>query len=449
VSQTVGTINKVYVKHSISGSCTAVDSIGARTVAVGQHVIVLADTNTKTWTAANRPDSAFYASFASEYDQVTWPHILNNIGNPLAYDASLSSTGKITVTITPVLNNFASAAGGGSIVAFVNGCDFFPAASSGPNADLSNQTEMFYSWTPDASTGWDPVSWGQLLRATAAHETKHIVSYTDRIMNNSANFEEIWLEEGLAQASSEIWERNFNQATWLGNANFLQTVACELDLGSNAPCDISGTKPIALTGSHLPFLFEYLQTESASGSEGLGLDTPANYGAGWTISRWAIDQYANGNEGTFIKTLINEPQLTGVANLVQHTGQSAATLLVYWNLAMATFQDRAYTAADTRVNFPSFDLINIFEIGQTGLTCGGVRCGLFTDSGSPEFPIAPLPVSTATAFTKNFLSVPGTSAQYFVLTATAAGVEHLQLLSTSGQPLSASSGFRVAILRVQ
>src|ERR1019366_9536438 len=113
--------------------------------------------------------------------------------------------------------------------------------------------------------------------------------------------------------------RNFNQATWLGNATFLQTVACEYNLGSAAPCDQSGTKPSALYGSHLPFLFQYLQTESSSNGEGLGLDTPSNYGAGWAISRWATDQYANGSEATFIKSLITDPSLTGLANLSAHT----------------------------------------------------------------------------------------------------------------------------------
>ena len=189
-------MNKVYVKNGLSGSCTAVDSIGARTVAVGQHVIVLADTNTKTWPQAYRPDSAFYQTFANEYDQVTWPHLLDYIGDPLAYDASLSKAGKVTVTITPVLNNFGEGTGGASVVAFVNGCDFFPYAKTGAKADFSNQTEMFYSWTP-AATGEDVATWEKGLRGTAAHETKHIVSYADRIINNSADFEEMWLEEGF------------------------------------------------------------------------------------------------------------------------------------------------------------------------------------------------------------------------------------------------------------
>jgi hypothetical protein len=453
ISQTIGAVQKVYVKHALSGSCTAVDSIGARTVAVGQHIIVLADTNLTTWPTTLRPDTSFYQTFANEFDLVTYPHIIANIGNPIAYDTSLSHIGKITVTITPVLNNFGGGVGGGSIVAFVNGCDFFPLASSGVNADLSNQTEMFYSWIP-GSAGFTVPDWETALRATAAHETKHIVSYTDRIINNSANFEQIWLEEGLAQESAEIWERNYNAATYLGNAGFMQTVACEINLGSGAPCansntDGTGAKPYALLGSHLPFFFNYLLAESSSNSEGLGQDTPANYGAGWTIARWATDQYAGGSEATFIKSLINDPSLTGLDNLAAHTGQTVPLLLVYWNLATAIFQVPGYVAQDVRTTIPSFNFADIFNFGQTRLTCSGVRCGLFTSSGTPVFPIQPAAISATSSFTQTVNSVPGTSASYFLLSASSAGFETLQLLTPGGAQLSTSSGFRVAIVRVQ
>lgn len=447
IAQTVGTVNKVYVKRSLGGSCTAADSIGARTVAVGQHVIVLADTNTTTWPAALRPDSSFYQTFVTEYDQITFPHILAAIGDPLAFDGSLSSIGKITITITPVLNGFGSAGGSASAVAFVSGCDFFPFATTGPAADLSNQTEMFYSWIP-GTNGFDVPSWQKSLRGTAAHETKHIVSFASRILNNSPALEETWLEEGLAQESSEIWERAFSQATWKGHANFLQTVACEINLGPNAPCDLTNDKPITMVVSHLPFLFDYLQTESSSHTEGLGLDTPANYGAGWTMARWATDQFATGTEAAFVKSLISEPRLSGLANISQHTGQSVASLLVYWNLATAIFQTPAYTASDLRTTIPSFDFANIFRVGQTGLTCNGVPCGLFTDSGNPVYPIQPTPL-TAGAVSNAVTGVPGTSAAFFLLTGNTAATQQLHLVGGTGAALTAASALRVAILRVK
>ena len=56
MAQTVGTVTKLYVGNSLDGGCSAVDSIGARTVAVGQHVIVLADTNLTKWPNQYPPD---------------------------------------------------------------------------------------------------------------------------------------------------------------------------------------------------------------------------------------------------------------------------------------------------------------------------------------------------------------------------------------------------------
>ena len=449
VTQTIGAVNKVYVKQALNGLCNAVDSIGARTVAVGQHVIVLADTNRTTWPQAYRPDSSFYQTFANEYDQVTYPTLLTYIGNPLAYDAALSGAGKVTVTITPELNNLGGIAGGGVYVAFVSGCDFYPFVASGPNTLYSNQTEMVYSFVPSAS-GYSVASWEAEVRATAAHESKHVVSYTDRILLGSPGGDEIWLEEGLAQVSAEIWERNFNQATWKGNATFAQTVACEYNLAfANYLCDASNNKPWALMGSHLPFLFTYLQRESTSNSEGLAADGQANYGAGWALSRWAIDQYASsGGEGTFIQSLINTTQ-TGLNNLSTRTGQSIPLLLTYWNVATAIFQTPTHTAADVRTTIPSFNLANIFQVGQTGWACSGTPCGFFTNGPpTPVYPVAPIAFAPGT-FSRTVHAVPGTSASFFLLTGSTAGIETLYLLNGSGGALTGSSGFRVAIFRVQ
>jgi hypothetical protein len=442
VSQTVGAVNKVYVRNALKGSCGSVDSIGARTVAVGQHVIVLADTNRTTWPESQRPDSAFYRAFADEYDLITWPHIQTYIGDPLLLDASLSNVGKVTVTITPVLNNL-----GGGVVAFVNPCDFFPTSTQGTDTVFSNLTEMFYSLTP-SSNGFSVDSWKRELRATAAHETKHLVSIGGRLRNNSPALEEVWLEEGLAQQSAEIWMRHFNAATWKGSATFDQTVGCEITIPTH-PC-ANGTlpKPLSLIASHLPFLFDYLNTESHSNSEGLGKDTPANYGAGWSIARWATDVFG-GDEASFTKELIGEPRLTGLDNLGAHTAQSIPSLLVYWNLATAIYGTPSYTAADSRITLPSFNLPDIFQQGQSiRFTCGGTPCHLFTDSGEPVFPVQPINL-TAGTLSHTVTGVPGTAAAFFLLSATAAGTQSLQLASGTGGTISPSSGLRVGIIRVR
>jgi hypothetical protein len=454
VTQTIGAVNKVYVRRYGSTSCNAVDSIGARTVAVAPHVIVLADTNLTAWPQAFRPDSTWYQTFANEYDQVTYPHLLNNIGDPLAYDANLSGAGRVTVTLTPDLNNFPGLPGGFFVAAFVNPCDFAPFQATGPNQLFSNQTEMMYSMVPSAST-YSVATWEAELRATAAHESKHIVSFTDRILNNSAQFEESWLEEGLAQISAEVWERHFNQATWKGHATFVQTVACEYNLGAAAPCDQAGTLPWALMFGHLPDTWSYLLAESTMNTEGLGVDIPSKYGAGWNFARWVIDQYAPaGGEGAFIQSLINTTT-TGLNTLSSPSGQSAALLLTYWNVASAVFESPTYTSADVRTTTPSFNFADIFKVGQSGLpgydgwTCGGTPCGFFAyEPPTPVYPVAPIAFSTGT-FLKTIHAMPGTSAAFFLLSGTTAGIETLDLFNGSGGALSGSSGFRVAILRVQ
>jgi hypothetical protein len=355
-------------------------------------------------------------------------------------DEELSGDGKVTVLITPKLNTV------GNALAFVNPCDFFPKVDTGPEADqnFSNVTEIFYSLTPSAD--FDLTVWQKQLRSTAAHELKHIVAVASRIQANSPSLDEVWLEEGLAQVSSEIWERNFNDATWKGQADFLETVACELSLGPAAPCNPDGTKPYTLVISHLPFLWDYLSTVSATPLPGLGANTASSYGGGWSIARWTVDQYAL-NEANFVRALVNEPLLIGLANLSAHAGEPIPTILAYWNVAIGIAGPRPVVPADPRVTLPSFDLPDIFEVGQTALTCDGAPCGLFTDDGTPVYPVQPEPVTLA-GFSKQVSAVPGTGASFFRVTASAAGSQFLRLLSGSGGPLSPSSALRVVILRV-
>ena len=78
-----------------------------------------------------------------------------------------------------------------------------------------------------------------------------------------------------------------------------------------------------------------------------------------------------------------------------------------------------------------------------------MRCGFFTDNGLPPYPIQPLSLSTANPILNVVNNVPGTAASFYVLTAAATGVETLSLLTTTGAALSASSGLRMVILRVQ
>jgi hypothetical protein len=421
---TVGAINKIYV-NKLTGSCSGVDSIYARTVYVGQYVQVVADT--EAW--PTRPDSSFYAAFGSEFDAVTYPHLLTYIGDPLAYDQLLSGAGKVTVVFTPLVNE-------GPDAGFVNGCDLYPTYQ----VPFSNQTEMIYAWTPD-TTEFSVDFWERDLRGISSHEAKHVVSLSRHLYGGATSFEQSWLEEAIAQESEEIWMRHFDAATWRSNANFAETVGCELNAGD--PC-YGASNPYYFSDRVFYELANYLNDDSNTPSTGgFPASIDGKYGAGWEFVRWATDLFAGSSEANYIKALIDDPNYVGVVNVSQHSGLPVTNLLVNWSLATAfdssTFADSAlFHPTDSLATIPSFDFRNVFAVSGAGDDFGITKAW---------------PVNTTTltsTFSVPVAAVNGTASVYFLLPAgSSASTESLQLLATNGQPISPSSTFRVGVIRVR
>ncbi len=230
---------------------------------------------------------------------------------------------------------------------------------------------MIYLSVPSAS-GFDVGDWEGFARSTAAHESKHVVSIGDHIIGGTYEPEFVWLEEGLAQVSSEIWGRNFNLASWRSDAGFDQTIGCEPTFADPLPCETSNS-PFTFTFSHFPFLFTFLAEIDSVGLSPQGSfsgSQEGQYGAGWNFARWAIDNYATGSspaaEGAFIKSMIVNTGLHGFANVSSVTGAPVPDMLVYWSLATAvdrsTLADSAtFIPTDPRATVPSFDLRNILR----------------------------------------------------------------------------------------
>ena len=436
VNTQVGDVNAISVPVPSDSNPTI---IGARTVYAGQHVQVVADTSLTNWPAQYRPDSSWYASFGQEYDTLTYAkHLLTYIGDPLTYDATqLSGVGKVTIVLTPVLNGQGSGvSGGGTILAFVAPCDLVKNICA-----TSNETEMIYHLVPSASFSVN--FWEREIRPTMAHESKHIVSLGNHLYKGNGNLEEVWLEEGLAQISSEIWGRNYNTATWRGNAGFAETLGCEVT-GYPAACN-TPTSPYTFYGSHMAWLHQFLQGLDSI-PETLDGTTPGRYGAGWSLARWTIDLFANGSspaaEGGMVQSLINNYSYQGMANLSSIAGLSQQTILLDWSLAVALdtvslLDSSTFIAADAKNTIPSFDLRNVFSVAGNG--------GLY----GPAAPVRAAMVN-AGPISGSITGIPGSEPFYVEIVAGAtAGTQSLQLLSGSGGPISSSSGWRVAIIRIQ
>ena len=88
------------------------------------------------------------------------------------------------MVISPLLNRF-----GGGIASFVDACDFDRIR---PGRSLGNRTEIFYYWTPRSRSRMVGAGvGGRPMRATAAHETKHIVSFPNHVINNGFRVREL------------------------------------------------------------------------------------------------------------------------------------------------------------------------------------------------------------------------------------------------------------------
>ena len=425
VKTKVGDINKIYVNKLTSGSCDAVDSINARTVYVGTSVQVLADT--ARWIA--RPDPSFFAAYGSEFDAVTYPHLLAVEGDPLAYDQLLSGVGKVTIVFTPLVNN-------GGDAGFVNACDLLPRS----RVQFSNVTEMIYGWTPDTAR-LTVDFWERDFRGVTAHEAKHVVSLSHHEFDGASSFEQSWLEEGMAQQSEEIWMRHFNDAGWRSAANFQQTAGCEF-IGSET-C-YHNTNPYFFSDRVFPELELYLHANSSDPTTGgISFTSNGKYGGGWAFIRWVTDVFGGADEGNYIKALIDDPASVGMANVSKHAGLPSAQLLVYWSLASAfdssTFTDSAtFHPTDSLVTIPSFNFRNDFAVaGAAGYWGFGRQWPVNTTVLASTFN-APVP------------RVNGTAGVYFLLPAgSSASQETLQLLAADGSPILASSPFRVGVIRVR
>lgn len=427
----VGHNSRLFIRTTLAGSCGKVDTVTARTVAVTSKLIVLEDNASAT---AGTID-AFYTALANEYDAKTYPEVLQNFGDPLLIDSvvgdSLAHLHRVAALFSPVLNTTLHGVAG-----FVNPCDFLPNGfvfTSPVDTVRSNDTEIFYGFVPDnvSANGFKTAQWEPFIRSVSAHETKHVASFAAHINNPAVkSFETSWLEEATAQASAEIWSRNFLAATWKGNATYNQTVGCEL--GQSCP---GYTGPVTYSDSHLVFLYFFM--DSLTNESVLGPATVAKYGGSWMFARWTADQFAT-DEAAYFKSIIDATD-TGLVNLSARTGRPANELMLDYYLALASNNiTSGFVPTDPRLTEPSYNLRNIF-LGISQL-------------GDPNFtlayPLVPLPVSSG-SFDSPVVGLRGGGAAVFLLSTSGTGTQAISV-KENGVPISAgSSGLRFGIVRVQ
>ncbi|HEX7122468.1 MAG TPA: hypothetical protein VF178_08890, partial [Gemmatimonadaceae bacterium] len=313
-------------------------TVRARVVRVGSRSIVLEDTGSPT----ARTVDAQLNEMGREFDEVMFPLLLENFGNPLALDGLTDNNGRILMLFTPLVNSM----GQEQINGFVTSIDFGTPEATG--CPTSNNAEIFYAKAALSTSGAD--AWQRDIRSTMIHEVKHLTSYAERL-SRGGQMEESWLEESTAMVSEEIFGRTIYGYHQLGNTTYAQSLKCEIE---GCP-----GKPRVLT-DHFAFLAQYMDdTENRSPIYTTGPNDFSYYGSGWALVRWAIDQYATTESG-FLRALTQDATRTGVGNLLARTNASWPTLLADFTMALASDDAPGYTVTRRAATFPSWNLRDIF-----------------------------------------------------------------------------------------
>jgi hypothetical protein len=390
-------VNDTVPLTAILNSCTTGRPVRARVVYSGAKAVVLEDIASSR---AGRMDDS-YRAIGAEFDKVVYPMLAKNLGDPLAMNSAMNGDGRVTMLFTRFVNDSAPGTAG-----YVSACNFYPKSRFA----ASNEDEVFYARVPGANETSD--DWRRSLRSTVVHEAKHLASFAERLSRGRTS-EEGWLEEATARVAEELYARTFDGGgRWKGNTGFANTLGCEL-----AQCD---DRPLIMW-KHFSQLHAYLR--GADSLSPFGPQTSSDvtyYASGWSLVRWAIDQYA-ANEGAMLKSLVVGERSVGVAGLAQLAGVSAESLLSGWAMSNA--------------------------VGSAGATWNANDVWTGLASTFPGiFQERPLRgrVMTPGAFTITGLQLPAAGATYLTFDGMQGGGQLLSLTATG-----AAAGLRVSVVRVR
>jgi uncharacterized protein YjdB len=411
------------------GGCQAYEVVTARAVYAGTRAVIWEDTLAPV---AGQMDAS-WDRIGTEYDQVMHPILLDDFGNPLAYQDQLDADGRIAMLFSKVVNDFER-----SVAGFVWAGDFYPPAQ----CQGSDRREIFYGTVPtSAAAGYDDgtvAAWAWGMRSTVMHEAKHLTAYATKFALGALQLEETGIEESTARLAEEHFSRALQGYGQFDNVGYQESIWCERRVLPGFPdCD-----PVPLImGKHFSGINAYLKTPAALSPLGpVGEDESSYYGSGWQLLRWTVDQSGR-PEAEFLKALIAETTVSGPANLANQAGRSLRDLLADYTLAIA-LDDHPSGLVPARP-----------ELTMPGWNTRDVFAGLHDDyAGTDVAPYYPTPWPLATTpldpgdFDVQVEEVRGGGAAFFTLGGLA-GPQLLELLSEAGGPASPFLG--MAVVRVQ
>jgi hypothetical protein len=305
-----------------SSSCANPNLRTARVVAVSDRAIVVSDT-------AN-PASGFttedYQSFGSVFDTLVYPVDTLNFGVPTDID----NNQRVILFFTRAVNELTPPNQNFFVGGFFFGRDLFPVASAGSLQGCagSNFAEMFYLLVPDPDGIVNQnVRTLDFVRSTTvgtlAHEFQHLINASRHLyVNLNPNFEDSFLDEGLAHIAEEL---TFYRASGFAPGQNLNFQAIQSSQNSQTAFDNFGAANFRR--------FREFLTSPLINSPYASNASIMTRGAIWSFLRYAADR-RGGSEHDMWFQLANPPAgVHGLSNLTQSVTPDVSAWIRDWTVA--------------------------------------------------------------------------------------------------------------------
>jgi hypothetical protein len=336
--------------------CDNPDYRTGKVVAITNKAIVVADTANP---AGGFTDTE-YQSIGVTFDTLVDPVDRSAFGDVTDID----SNGHVIIFFTRAVNELTTAGSSGVVLGFFYSRDLLPkTVSATEKCAGSNVGEMMYLLVPDTAgvVNGNKRTKAQVVTAangTVAHEYQHMINAGRRLYVNNvgANWEERWLDEGLAHTAEEL---NFWKASGLApRSNLTASIY-------NDP-NVASAFSTFENNNHLRYR-TYLQRTEIQSPIGFDAfdDDLQTRGAIWSFLRFAADHLPAGTESSFWYKLANSTT-SGVANLTNALGTAPYSLMRDW--AISLYVDDNAPNVDPRFQQPSWNMRSVLTNGGQSLS---------------------------------------------------------------------------------
>jgi hypothetical protein len=394
-------------------SCSNPDTRTGRVVAVGASVIVVAD----TMNPAGGFTAADYAAIADSFDANVHQVVTGVFGVPSDRDGN----GRAVAFYTRAVNELTPPGSASYVGGFFFARDLYTAVG----CPTSNLGEMFYMLVPDptGAVNGNVRSAGfvrDVTLGTLAHEYEHLINASRRMWVNASwngQFEETWLDEGLAHVAEELMFYRVSGLTSGTNAN----LAAIADGGAVQAAFFKYQE------SNFGRLRQWLLAPQSSGPFQAD-DDLATRGSAWAFLRYAADRRV-GTEASFWNALVNTSN-RGLANLQAVLGTDPLPWFRDFAAAMYA-DDAAGLSPEVEFTQPSWNFRSIYgALDYTG------------DGGADGYPLAAR--NPSNGVTDSVTLLPGGAAAYLRMGVPSSGFAGVTVRRAGVAP---GAHIRLAVIR--